>query len=164
MFGVEGQPDGPCKLDLVGGETQVPLVSLDALPAVLGIALGGVDQVPQVVERVRYVEKQHLGLRPRRESFRRLGQNGVRPELTSTLELTLGRDVPGRLDSRDRGLDRRVHRGSQTRLLDDAGDVHIREAGRSQHTLELDLLTDGSVVEACHDDSLPFCDRRRLTR
>ena len=33
-----------------------------------------------------------------------------------------------------------------------------------RHALELDLLTDGGVEEACHDGSLPFCDRRRLTR
>ena len=162
-LGVEGQPDGRRELDLVGCETQIPLVSLDALPPVLGVAhptfCRGDDLVPEGVERIRHMQKQYLGLRPGRESFRRLGQNGVRPELAGTGELLLRRNVPGRLDGRDRGLDRHVHRGSQTRLLDDAGNVHVREAGRSQRTLELD-----DVEEASHDGSLPFYDRRRLTR
>ena len=95
VLGVESQPDGTVELDLVGGETRVPLVSLDALPAVLGVARGGVDQVPQVVERIRHVQEQHLGLRPGRELRRRLGQNGVRPELTGTVELLLGGAPPG---------------------------------------------------------------------
>ena len=46
----------------------------------------------------------------------------------------------------------------------DLRDVRVREACRGQHTLELDLLADGGVIEASHDGSLPFCDRRRLTR
>ena len=163
MFGVEGQPDGFRVLTLVRREAEIPLVGLNVFPAVLGVARGDIDLVPEGVEAVRHVEKQHLGLRPGRELLGRLGQNGVRPELAGTLELLLRRNVPERLDGRDRGLDRHVHRGSQTRLLDDAGNVHVREAGRSQHTLELDLLTDGGVEEAGHDGSLPFCDRRRLT-
>lgn len=110
------------------------------------------------------MEKQYLGLRPGRELLGRLGQNGVRPKLTGTGELLLGRDVPGRHSRDGLGLDRHVHRGGQIRLLDDASDVAVREACRGQHTLELYLLTDGGVVEASHDGSLPFCDRRRLTR
>ena len=169
-FGVEGQPDGRHELDLVRmamfvlSETQIPLVSLDDLPPVLGVALRGDDLVPEGVERVRHVEQQHLGLRPGRESFRRLGQNGVRPELTGTGELLLGRDIPRRQGRHDLGLNRHVHRGSQARLLDDAGDVAVGETCRGQHALELDLLTDGSVEEASHDGSLPFLGRRRLTR
>ncbi len=164
VFGVEGQPDGHRVLTLVRRETQIPLVSLDTLPAVLGVARGGNDLVPEGVEAVRHVEKQHLGLRPGRESFRRLGQNGVRPELASTGELLLGRDIPRRQGRHDLGLNRHIHRGSQARLFDDTGDVRVREASRGQHTLELDLLTDGSVEEASHDGSLPFLGRRRLTR
>lgn len=57
-----------------------------------------------------------------------------------------------------------MHLGGQVRLLDDAGDVAVGEACRGQHALELDLLTDRGVEEAGHDGSLPFCDRRRLTR
>lgn len=95
-FGVEGQPDGFRVLDLVGGETQIPLVGLDALPAVLGVALRSVDQVPQGVERVRHVEKQHLGLRPGRELLGRLGQFAPKPDLTCTRELLLGGAPPGR--------------------------------------------------------------------
>lgn len=56
-LGVEGQPDGRRELDLVGCETQIPLVSLDALPAVLGVARGGNDLVPEGVERVRHVQE-----------------------------------------------------------------------------------------------------------
>ena len=110
------------------------------------------------------MQEQHLGLRPGDELLGRLGQNGVRPELTRTRELLLGRDVPGRHSRDGLGLDRHVHRGGQVRLLDDTGDVAVREACRGQHTLELDLLTDGGVVEASHDGSLPFSSRRRLTR
>lgn len=62
------------------------------------------------------------------------------------------------------GLNRRIHRGGQVRLLDDASYITIRETCRSQHALKLDLLTNGGIVEACHDGSLPFLDRRRLTR
>lgn len=95
MFGVEGQPDGLRVLTLVRRETQTALVSLDALPAELGVARGGDGLVPEGVERIRHVEKQHLGLRPGRELLGRLGQNGVRPELTGTLELLLGGTPPG---------------------------------------------------------------------
>ena len=164
VFGVEGQPDGRRELDLARCETQIPLVSLDALPAVLGVARGGNDLVPEGVEAVRHVEQQYLGLRPGSELLGRLRQNGVRPELTGTSELLLGRDIPGRHTRHELGLDRRVHRGGQIRLLDDTGDVAVRESCRGQHTLELDLLTDGGVVEASHDGSLPFSNRRRLTR
>lgn len=164
VLGVESQPDGTVELDLVGGETQVPFVSLDALPAVLGVARRGSDLVPEGVERVRHVEQQYLGLRPGRELLGRLGQNGVRPKLTGTGELLLGGDVPGRHARHELGLDRCMHHGSQVRLLDDTCDVLVGEARRGQHTLELDLLANGGVVEACHDGSLPFCDRRRLTR
>ena len=95
-LGVEGQPDGYyVALAPLCGETQIPLVSLDALPPVLGVALGGDDLVPEGVERVRHVEQQHLGLRPGRELLGRLGQNGVRPELTGTDELLLGGTPPG---------------------------------------------------------------------
>ena len=164
VFGVEGQPDGFRVLTLVRRETQVPLVGLDALPAVLGVALRGDDLVPEGVERVRHVQEQHLGLRPGRESFRWLGQFASRPELTGTLELLLGGTPPGRHSRDGLGLDRQVHRGGQIRLLDDAGNVAVGETCRGQHALKLDLLTDGGVEEACHDGSLPFCDRRRLTR
>lgn len=95
MFGVEGQPDGLRVLTLIRRETQVPLVGLDTLPLVLGVALGGDNLVPEGVEHVRHVQEQHLGLRPGRELCRRLGQNGVRPELTGTSELLLGGTPPG---------------------------------------------------------------------
>lgn len=96
MFGVESQPDGFRELTLVGRETQIPLVSLDTLPEVLGEARRGDDLVPEGVERIRHVEKQHLGLRPGRELLGRLGQDGVRPKLTGTGELLLGGTPPGR--------------------------------------------------------------------
>ena len=41
------------------------------------------------------MEKQYLGLRPGRKLLGRLGQNGVRPELTGTGELLLGGTPPG---------------------------------------------------------------------
>lgn len=46
MFGIEGQPSGFHVLTLVRREAQVPLVSLDTLPAVPGVAHGGIDLVP----------------------------------------------------------------------------------------------------------------------
>ena len=164
VLGVESQPDGLRVLDLVGGETQVPLVGLDTLPTVLGVALRGDDLVPQGVEAVRHVEQQYLGLRPGRELRRRLRKDSIRPELTGTGELLFWGAPPGRHTRPEHGLDRRVHCGGQVRLLDDTGDVRVREACPGQHTLELDLLTVGGVAEASHDGSLPFYDRRRLTR
>lgn len=95
MFGVEGQPDGLHVLTLVRRETQVPPVSLDRLPAVLGVARGGDDLVPEGVERVRHMQEQYLGLRPGRKLLGWLGQNGVRPELAGTGELLLGGTPPG---------------------------------------------------------------------
>jgi len=153
VLGVEGQPDRLRELTLGGRETQILLVGLDAVPPVLGVALGGVDQVPQVIERVRHVQEQHFGHRPGSELLGRLGQAQARPELTGACELLLGRDIPGR--NARHVSNRRVHRGGQARLLDDASDVAVREACRGEHTLELDLLTDGGVVEASHDGSLP---------
>lgn len=95
VLGVEGQPDGLRVLDLVGGETQVPLVGLDDLITVLGVARRGDDLAPEGIERVGHVEQQYLGLRPGRELLGRLGQNGVRPKLTGTGELLLGGTPPG---------------------------------------------------------------------
>ena len=158
MFGVEGQPDGFRELDLVGGETQVPLVRLNAFPVVLGVARGGIDLVPEGVEAVRHVEKQHLGLRPGRELLGRLGQNSVRPELTSTGELLLGGTPPGR----------RVpvlHRGQLA--LDDVLERPL-DGGRVERAVA-DTLDDlvvlagdtGQLLDGGHDDPLPC---RRLLR
>lgn len=131
MLGIECQPNGLRELGLAWRETQVRPIRLDAVPAVLGVAHGGDDLVPEGVEAVRHVEEQHLGLRPGSELLGRLGQNGVRPELTGAVELLLGRDIPGRHARHELGLDRRVHRGGQVRLLDDTSDVAVREASRS---------------------------------
>lgn len=90
MLGVECQPDGLRELDLVGGETQIRSVGLDTPPAVLGVARRGDDLIPEGVECVRHVEQLYLGLRPGCELRRRLGQDGVRPELTGARELLLG--------------------------------------------------------------------------
>lgn len=68
------------------------------------------------------------------------------------------------VDDRDQRPNRLVHLGRQRGVLDDAGDVSVREACRGQHALELDLLANGGVVEAGHDGSLPFSCCRRLTR
>lgn len=143
MFGVEGQPDGLRELDLVGGETQIPLVGLDALPAVLGVALGGGDLVPEGVEAVRHVQEQHLGLRPGRELRRRLGQNGVRPELTGTVELLLGgappaRRIPGGGDelALDDVLERPLDGGGVERAVADTLDDLVVLAGDTGQLLD----------------------------
>ncbi len=95
VFWVECQPDGTRVLTLLRREAQVCLIRLDAIPAVLGVARRGLDLVPKGVEAVWNVQKQHLGLRPGGELLGRLGQNGVRPELTRTRELLLGGTPPG---------------------------------------------------------------------
>lgn len=59
------------------------------------MADGGVDLIPEGVEAVRNVQKQHLGLRPGCELLGRLGQNDVWPELTRTRELLLRGTPPG---------------------------------------------------------------------
>lgn len=156
-LGVEGQPDGRRELDLVGCETQIPLVSLDALPPVLGVALGGDDLVPEGVERVRRVEQQHLGLRPGRELLGRLGQNGVRPELASTLELLLGGTPPGGRVPGQRGqlalddvLECPLDGGGVERAVADTLDDLVVLAGDT-----------GQLLDGGHDDPLPC---RRLLR
>ncbi len=158
MFGVESQPDGFRVLTLVRRETQVPLVSLDALPAVLGVAIGGDDFVPEGVERVRHVEQQYLGLRPGRELLGRLGQNGVRPELTGTGDLLLGGTPPSR----------RVpvlHRGQLA--LDDVlerpldGDGVERAVADTLDDLVVLAGDTGQLLDGGHDDPLPC---RRLLR
>ena len=159
MFGVESQPDGLRELDLVGGETQIPLVSLDALPAVLGVALGGDDLVPEGVERVRHMEKQYLGLRPGRELLGRLGQNGVRPKLTGTGELLLGGTPPGRR------VPVVLHRGQLA--LDDVlecpldGDGVERAVADALDDLVVLTGDTGQLLDVGHDDPLPC---RRLLR
>ena len=156
-FGVEGQPDGFRVLDLVGGETQVPLVGLDTVPAVLGVARGGIDLVPQGVEAVRHVEKQYLGLRPGRELLGRLGQNSVRPELAGTLELLLGGTPPGRRIPGQRGqlaLDDVLERPL------DGGRVERAVADTLDDLVVLSRDT-GQLLYGGHDDPLPC---RRLLR
>lgn len=157
MFGVEGQPDGLRVLTLVRRETQTALVSLDALPAVLGVVRGGDDLVPEGVERVRHVEQQHLGLRPGRELLGRLGQNGVRPELASTLELLLGGTPPGGRVPGQRGqlalddvLECPLDGGGVERAVADTLDDLVVLAGDT-----------GQLLGGGHDDPLPC---RRLLR
>ena len=157
MFGVEGQPDGLRVLTLVRRETQTALVSLDALPAVLGVARGGDGLVPEGVERIRHVEKQHLGLRPGRELLGRLGQNGVRPELTGTLELLLGGTPPGGRVPGQRGQ----------LALDDVlecpldGDGVERAVADTLDDLVVLSRDTGQLLDGGHDDPLPC---RRLLR
>jgi len=157
VFGVEGQPDGFRVLTLVRRKTQVPLVSLDALPPVLGVARGGDGLVPEGVERIRHVEKQYLGLRPGRELLGRLGQNGVRPELTGTLELLLGGTPPGGRVPGQRGQ----------LALDDVlecpldGDGVERAVADTLDDLVVLAGDTGQLLDGGHDDPLPC---RRLLR
>ena len=189
MFGVEGQPDGHRELDLVRVavfvlcETQVPLVSLDTLPPVLGVARGGDDLVPEGVECVRHVEKQHLGLRPGRELLGRLGQNGVRPELTGAVELLLGGTPPGGRVPGQRGqlalddvLECPLDGGGVEQAVADTHDDFAPLTDHTHHLFKADpsaQMTGGgffsphiecnivSYMDGGHDDPLPC---RRLLR
>ena len=161
VFGVESQPDGFRVLTLVRCETQIPLVSLEALPLALGVAhptfCRGDDLVPEGFEAVRHVEQHHLGLRPGRESFRRLGQFASRPELAGTLELLLGGTPPGGRVPGQRGQ----------LALDDVLECPLDASGVERAVADthddLFLLGDDSdqLIDGGHDDPLPC---RRLLR
>lgn len=118
----------------------------------LGVVRGGIDLVPEGVEAVRNVEEQHLGLRPGSEFLGRLRQNGVRPELTRTSELLLGRAPPGG----------RVPGGSDELALDDVLERPLDDDGVERAIADAldDLVVLGGntaqLLDGGHNNHLPF--------
>lgn len=91
------------------------------------------------------MQEQYLGLRLRCKSFRRLGQNDVRPELTGTGELLLGGTPPGGRLPGQRGqlalddiLERPLDGGGVERAVTDTLDDFVVLSGNTGQ------LTDGS--------------------